>query len=1455
MRELRARLSKLISHRRFALWAVLAGLAIRVAWGFAAGDEYRFYDSDSYVTIADNLLAGNGFLWGDQRIGRPPIYPLVVAALRTKLFGREFLALYLFQSLLSAAAIFFFASGARRLVGKVAGGITAGLLALDPFLVFYSGTVLSETLFIFFLSILFYSVASILQRPLVRAAVLGGLAAGAAFLTRPSVPGVLICFIAALIIYARPRLKGVIAGAVMALTAALVVMPWAIRNHEISGHWVFTTLGVGASLYDGVGPQADGSSNMDFLRSMPELDKMNEYSRDRYLLGKAFDAVVDRPFAVAGLSLVKAYRFWAPVPNSETFRSPLYMTASVLAVTPVYIFAVLALFTGVMRRRDFVVLASVPAYFTLVHMVFVGSTRYRVPVMPFVAMLAAAFLAAFLARGKRGVGEASRMASHRHARHTLKRRTSHKKRGLSLFVRIFVLALLLGALGGSAGYAYYARWVANPANIRALAIEKLGLLFPGKKVDISTASFSIINGLDLSGVGVFEGDDARVAIGKLDQVHIDFRRRSLARLRLVPESVIASGLYLDIVRNEDGNWNLSLPVKAEGAAKSAQLAPWFSVTLQGAFVSIDDRYDDYSVSLSVESATAASASEDLALWRMRANFGGPLLGKWNVSAEGDVREKRIEMLFGVVELDLGQGLGGRLPSKARKGYDFFSPSGPVDVSGEIAFSPAVGWQFDVEAVLAGCGLKCAAFPAQIGDLSGRIHFKTHGSEFESLDGKALGGSVAISGHTRGYGSTAEYHMTIAASGMHTGQEFTEALGEKTSAVVEHFSPKGIFDAHVKLDRQPGEKMPLSKVIEIYPKGMEASYDLFAYPLEGVTGHLTYDNGSVDIEQLTARRARADFVISGFARAPGGDKDIDITVTSRRVPLDEMLRTLLPEGAARTWKSLGASGTADVDTRVRKKGEAPIELEVDARLSGLGVYYEGFPYRLDGGGGKLWVSEGRLGVDISNLSHGGALFAVTGGVTPGTGEVEVSVGATGLVIDKEFMDALPAGAADVLRRLRTSGHGRAKLTIWRDAEGKGGFKDLQGVFVDGRVLIPEMPLGLGVRKADFSCDGETISFDGVEAYVFPDNVLSLMPVVRMALLSRPPTGLALTGQAPISGSGAGWHTQFEVSNLAVSSTFVTRLPEDARETFQAMNARGLVDASGVLSYSGGDTANLDYDAVLDCTDGAFLLGRAVKNFNGHVKLHGRSAGGMNTLTAGGRLTSADFGGYAMGETDFELTKDTDEARLDRFATKALAGEISGQARIGLGAKKGFGVSAEVKGVSLSETLEKTFGFHKEGLSGTLDGRVKLMNLSGRKGDMIISMEANITRGTLWEVPMILAVMNVLNLKIPERAEFDRAHVRLNAANGTITIEELSMSSDPATLFGRGTMSYDGELDVTFYSQPGKIPIVSLLAGEVGRNIVQARIMGNFAEPSIWLVPSGPLGKFLGWFTGSGRKKAK
>jgi hypothetical protein len=63
------------------------------------------------------------------------------------------------------------------------------------------------------------------------------------------------------------------------------------------------------------------------------------------------------------------------------------MTVSLAWCLPVFLTAILGLLVSLRRFRMLAWLLLPVLVFTLIHMVFVGSVRYRVPMMPFVLVL------------------------------------------------------------------------------------------------------------------------------------------------------------------------------------------------------------------------------------------------------------------------------------------------------------------------------------------------------------------------------------------------------------------------------------------------------------------------------------------------------------------------------------------------------------------------------------------------------------------------------------------------------------------------------------------------------------------------------------------------------------------------------------------------------------------------------------------------------------------------------------------------------------------------------------------------------------------------------------------------------------------------------------------------------------------------------------------------------------
>jgi len=401
---------------------LIVALGLRLAaggwWQSRLGDNrFGFGDSQSYWTLGRAIARGQPYQMGpDSRIFRTPGYPALLAPIFV-LSGGEPPVLW---ARAESAVCGTLAVGgvwwlARRLYSSRAGIWGAWMAALYPGAVALGALVLSAAPFLaLVLAQLCLWTAAWQARSIGKAAVLSvftGLAAGAATLVRPSwllfTP---LALAVALIFGSTGKASGTrgeasgtqrhwqsqwhaaALGAVMLAGLGLAMVPWWVRNARVTGHFVPTTLQVGASLYDGLNPLATGASNMDFVAPKSEAERRRpaaggrpadsfEYRLDRRMTHEALRWAWAHPGRAVELAAVKLVRLWNLWPNERQFSGWPIRVVVALGYLPVLALGLVGA-VGSFRRGWPYVLCWLPAaYFTLLHVVFVSSIRYREPAM------------------------------------------------------------------------------------------------------------------------------------------------------------------------------------------------------------------------------------------------------------------------------------------------------------------------------------------------------------------------------------------------------------------------------------------------------------------------------------------------------------------------------------------------------------------------------------------------------------------------------------------------------------------------------------------------------------------------------------------------------------------------------------------------------------------------------------------------------------------------------------------------------------------------------------------------------------------------------------------------------------------------------------------------------------------------------------------------------------------
>jgi len=153
--------------------------------GFAEPQRGLLTDSAGYLELADSLrLEGRFHASEHEESLRTPGYPAFLALIQT-MFGEDTGFLVAAQVLLTLLTAWLLFRTARGLGGERAGLAAAGLYALSPNALFWAGTIMSETLFAFWLTLALALLVEGLLRQAWRWSAAGGLALGLGVLTRP----------------------------------------------------------------------------------------------------------------------------------------------------------------------------------------------------------------------------------------------------------------------------------------------------------------------------------------------------------------------------------------------------------------------------------------------------------------------------------------------------------------------------------------------------------------------------------------------------------------------------------------------------------------------------------------------------------------------------------------------------------------------------------------------------------------------------------------------------------------------------------------------------------------------------------------------------------------------------------------------------------------------------------------------------------------------------------------------------------------------------------------------------------------------------------------------------------------------------------------------------------------------------------------------------------------------
>ncbi|WP_146510662.1 hypothetical protein [Thalassoglobus neptunius] len=382
-------------------------------------------DPDSYIQLAEGLAAGRGFSTpGTEQSTafRPPFYPVLITPF--EYFGGGW-GRGLLNVFCAVGGVYCIWRASQNLNLNPFSGIIACLIfGLDPLLVRYTSLSMTESITAFLAAGL---IARLTNRNAASPAAnsLTGLLFGVTVLTRPTFwafGGLIALWMITTEAKARlanshsREMRPLLFGG---LGILLIVSPWVLRNWGAFGRPVLMTthggytvlLGNNDAFYDEVvnqplGTVWDGQHGPgqavwahSVNQEMDRLGLRSEIERDRWMSLKAQETIRRRPTEFIKSCGIRFLRFWnlGPMaPAAEGIPSALMRTIQIYYAM---LWTLMAIgIVRLLRSGSQAWIAWGPVFclviaFTCVHLIYWSNARMRAPVVPAIALLAAAGVA------------------------------------------------------------------------------------------------------------------------------------------------------------------------------------------------------------------------------------------------------------------------------------------------------------------------------------------------------------------------------------------------------------------------------------------------------------------------------------------------------------------------------------------------------------------------------------------------------------------------------------------------------------------------------------------------------------------------------------------------------------------------------------------------------------------------------------------------------------------------------------------------------------------------------------------------------------------------------------------------------------------------------------------------------------------------------------------------------
>lgn len=362
-------------------------------------------DPDRFGQLAANIAQGNGFVYekdGPPVLERTPLYALILAGLFKLVGGYSLQTVQVLQAILHGISSFIIYVIGVRLCERRAAIFAQLLFTFHPIVVWYTARIWVETTQTLILLLVALAMVRLFDMPSVRRALFLGVCMGLGSLTKSTL--MLFPFVTLTLLFYRFKDEGLKFGVIILVAAFLVVLPWSLRNYQVTAKFLSVNTSLGFNLIQGdiIGEQwpsfsmttvegwSVGKQRVDSVLNSSG-DSWESVKGDRTLTAYAVRNYTRHPFAFVWRCVANLFTFWY---LSESAVKSLVF--GLLQISLVLLAALSFIKMNSPGKKSFLPFIVLCGYLFLVNGLVVGWGRYSMPMIPFLLLIASPLLQTIL---------------------------------------------------------------------------------------------------------------------------------------------------------------------------------------------------------------------------------------------------------------------------------------------------------------------------------------------------------------------------------------------------------------------------------------------------------------------------------------------------------------------------------------------------------------------------------------------------------------------------------------------------------------------------------------------------------------------------------------------------------------------------------------------------------------------------------------------------------------------------------------------------------------------------------------------------------------------------------------------------------------------------------------------------------------------------------------------------